>query len=41
MISQFYVKRSTITAVGNFRASHYLRAMAIWGIYGVLLGWEK
>ncbi|GBF81307.1 GH116 family glycosyl hydrolase [Aphanothece sacrum] len=25
-----------ITAVGTFRASHYLRAMAIWGIYGVL-----
>ena len=29
-----------ITAVGTFRASHYLRAMAIWGIYGVLCGWE-
>ncbi|MGK7952814.1 MAG: GH116 family glycosyl hydrolase [Xenococcaceae cyanobacterium] len=28
-----------ITAVGTFRASHYLRAMAIWGIYGVLFGW--
>jgi non-lysosomal glucosylceramidase len=27
-----------ITAVGTFRASHYLRAMAIWGIYGVLEG---
>lgn len=27
-----------ITAVGTFRASHYLRAMAIWGIYGVLTG---
>jgi non-lysosomal glucosylceramidase len=25
-----------ITSVGTFRASHYLRAMAIWGIYGVL-----
>ncbi|MGB7057516.1 MAG: glycoside hydrolase family 116 protein, partial [Geitlerinemataceae cyanobacterium] len=25
-----------ITAVGTFRASHYLRAMAIWAIYGVL-----
>ena len=25
-----------ITAAGTFRASHYLRAMAIWGIYGVL-----
>ncbi|MGL5941152.1 MAG: GH116 family glycosyl hydrolase [Waterburya sp.] len=29
-----------ITAVGTFRASHYLRAMAIWGIYGVLSDWE-
>ena len=29
-----------ITAVGTFRASHYLRAMAIWGIYGVLFGWK-
>jgi non-lysosomal glucosylceramidase len=27
-----------ITAVGTFRASHYLRAMAIWAIYGVLKG---
>jgi non-lysosomal glucosylceramidase len=27
-----------ITAVGTFRASYYLRAMAIWGIYGVLKG---
>ncbi|MBV9388957.1 MAG: bile acid beta-glucosidase [Chroococcidiopsidaceae cyanobacterium CP_BM_ER_R8_30] len=25
-----------ITAVNTFRASHYLRAMAIWAIYGVL-----
>jgi len=25
-----------ITAGGTFRASHYLRAMAIWAIYGVL-----
>jgi non-lysosomal glucosylceramidase len=25
-----------ITAVGTFRASHYLRAMAIWAIYHVL-----
>lgn len=25
-----------ITAVGTFRASHYLRAMAIWAIYAVL-----
>jgi non-lysosomal glucosylceramidase len=30
-----------ITAVGTFRASHYLRAMAIWGIYGVLTGFKK
>jgi non-lysosomal glucosylceramidase len=29
-----------ITAVGTFRASHYLRAMAIWGIYGVLTGFK-
>jgi non-lysosomal glucosylceramidase len=29
-----------ITAVGTFRASHYLRAMAIWGIYGVLTKFE-
>jgi non-lysosomal glucosylceramidase len=27
-----------ITAVGTFRASHYLRAMAIWGVYGLLVG---
>ncbi len=27
-----------ITANGTFRASHYLRAMAIWSIYGVLKG---
>jgi non-lysosomal glucosylceramidase len=26
-----------ITAVGTFRASHYLRAMAIWAVYGVSL----
>ena len=25
-----------VTANGTFRASHYLRAMAIWGIYGIL-----
>ena len=25
-----------ITAVGTFRASYYLRAMAIWAIYGVM-----
>lgn len=29
-----------ITTVGTFRASHYLRAMAIWGIYGVLYDWK-
>jgi non-lysosomal glucosylceramidase len=29
-----------ITAVGTFRASHYLRAMAIWGIYGILVDWK-
>ena len=27
-----------ITATGTFRASHYLRAMAIWAVYGVLSG---
>ncbi|NJM84851.1 MAG: bile acid beta-glucosidase, partial [Leptolyngbyaceae cyanobacterium RM2_2_21] len=27
-----------ITAVGTFRACHYLRPMAIWGIYGILSG---
>lgn len=27
-----------ITSAGTFRASHYLRAMAIWLIYGVLRG---
>ncbi len=30
-----------ITAQGTFRASHYLRAMAIWGIYGVLTGFKE
>ncbi len=30
-----------ITAVGTFRASHYLRAMAIWGVYGVLTGFSN
>jgi non-lysosomal glucosylceramidase len=25
-----------ITAQGTFRACHYLRPMAIWGLYGVL-----
>lgn len=29
-----------ITATGTFRASHYLRAMAIWGIYGMLTEWH-
>ncbi|RMF27727.1 MAG: bile acid beta-glucosidase [Cyanobacteria bacterium J083] len=29
-----------ITSVGTFRASHYLRAMAIWGIYGELNNWQ-
>jgi non-lysosomal glucosylceramidase len=30
-----------ITAAGTFRASHYLRAMAIWAIYHVLANQEK
>ncbi len=31
-----------ITAAGTFRASHYLRAMAIWGIYGMIAaGWNQ
>jgi non-lysosomal glucosylceramidase len=30
-----------ITAIGTFRAGHYLRAMAIWAIYGVLTNFEK
>ncbi|MBK4729580.1 bile acid beta-glucosidase [Oxynema sp. CENA135] len=30
-----------ITAVGTFRASHYLRAMAIWAIYGVLTEFDR
>lgn len=29
-----------ITAVGTFRACMYLRAMAIWGIYGALTGFQ-
>lgn len=29
-----------ITPVGTFRASHYLRAMAIWAIYGVLINFK-
>jgi non-lysosomal glucosylceramidase len=27
-----------LTPFGTFRASHYLRAMAIWAVYGVLVG---
>ena len=30
-----------ITAVGTFRASHYLRPMAIWAIYGVLTDFQN
>ncbi|WP_457853306.1 GH116 family glycosyl hydrolase [Synechocystis salina] len=30
-----------ITAVGTFRASHYLRAMAIWAVYGLLEGFAN
>jgi non-lysosomal glucosylceramidase len=30
-----------ITPAGTFRASHYLRAMAIWAMYGVLEGFER
>ncbi|MFW6359059.1 MAG: GH116 family glycosyl hydrolase [Chroococcales cyanobacterium] len=30
-----------ITPAGTFRAGHYLRAMAIWGIYGVLTEFES
>lgn len=29
-----------ITALGTFRASHYLRPMAIWAIYGVLTNFQ-
>ncbi|MEM0981172.1 MAG: glycoside hydrolase family 116 protein, partial [Cyanobacteria bacterium P01_H01_bin.58] len=29
-----------ITALGTFRACHYLRPLAIWGLYGVLHSWE-
>ncbi len=29
-----------ITSVGTFRASHYLRPMAIWAIYGMLTGFS-
>lgn len=28
-----------ITALGTFRACHYLRPLAIWGLYGALNGW--
>ncbi|MFN9176580.1 MAG: GH116 family glycosyl hydrolase, partial [Synechocystis sp.] len=30
-----------ITSVGTFRASHYLRAMAIWAVYGLLEGFDN
>jgi non-lysosomal glucosylceramidase len=30
-----------ITAAGTFRASHYLRAMAIWAVYGLLEGFDN
>lgn len=29
-----------ITAAGTFRACHYLRAMAIWGLWATHTGWE-
>ncbi|MBE9077705.1 bile acid beta-glucosidase [Romeria aff. gracilis LEGE 07310] len=29
-----------ITTVGTFRACHYLRPMAIWGLYGALTDWR-
>ncbi|MCG8364557.1 MAG: bile acid beta-glucosidase, partial [Pseudanabaenales cyanobacterium] len=29
-----------ITAMGTFRACHYLRPMAIWAIYGVIVGFD-
>lgn len=29
-----------ITALGTFRACHYLRPLAIWGLYGVLKQWH-
>jgi non-lysosomal glucosylceramidase len=29
-----------ITALGTFRACHYLRPLAIWGLYGVLQQWR-
>lgn len=30
-----------ITALGTFRACHYLRPLAIWGLYGALNGWGR
>ena len=30
-----------ITAVNTFRACHYLRAMAIWGLWATDTGWER
>lgn len=30
-----------ITALGTFRACHYLRPLAIWGLYGVLHTWTE
>jgi len=30
-----------ITALGTFRACHYLRPLAIWGLYGVLCQWQS
>ena len=30
-----------ITAVNTFRACHYLRAMAIWGLWATETGWER
>ena len=29
-----------ITAVNTFRACHYLRAMAIWGLWATITDWE-
>ena len=30
-----------ITAVNTFRACHYLRAMAIWGLWATQTDWER
>ncbi|MEM6434584.1 MAG: GH116 family glycosyl hydrolase, partial [Cyanobacteria bacterium P01_D01_bin.115] len=30
-----------ITALGTFRACHYLRPLAIWGLYGALVEWSS